>query len=55
LGDDGKAAYITVDGILYKGIFLRCWDENSKMWVQAFTALSGDGIALWGAGVALKK
>jgi len=55
LGDDGKTAHITVDGVLYKGVFLRCYDENNKGWVQAFTALSGDGVALWGAGVALKK
>jgi arabinan endo-1,5-alpha-L-arabinosidase len=55
LGGDGKTAHITVDGVLYKGVFLRCWDEDKKMWVQAFTALSGDGVALWGAGAALKQ
>lgn len=52
--DDGKTAYITVDGILYKGVFLRCYDEDKRAWVQAFTALSEDGIALWGAGAAVK-
>jgi arabinan endo-1,5-alpha-L-arabinosidase len=50
LGSDGKTAHITVDGVLYKGVFLRCYDEDRKKWVQAFTALSADGIALWGAG-----
>jgi len=49
LGSDGKTAHITIDGILYKGVFLRCYSEDIKEWVQAFTALSADGIALWGA------
>jgi len=50
LGSDGKIANIVINGILYKGVFLRCYDEDQKQWVQAFTALSDDGIALWGAG-----
>jgi len=50
LGSDGRTARITIDNILYKGIFLRCYDEDSDQWVQAFTALSAEGIALWGAG-----
>jgi arabinan endo-1,5-alpha-L-arabinosidase len=49
LGGDGKTAYITLDGVLYKGVFLRSWDDDHKKWVQAFTALSANGIALWGA------
>jgi arabinan endo-1,5-alpha-L-arabinosidase len=54
LGDDGKTARVTVDGVLYKGVFLRCWDDDRKMWTQAFTALSETGVALWGAGAAVK-
>jgi arabinan endo-1,5-alpha-L-arabinosidase len=50
LGSDGKTAHITIGGVLYKGVFLRCYDEDNTMWVQAFTALSDTGIALWGAG-----
>jgi arabinan endo-1,5-alpha-L-arabinosidase len=50
LGSDAQTAHITVDGVLYKGVFLRCYDEDKKKWVQAFTALSVGGIALWGAG-----
>jgi len=49
LGSDGKTARITLDDILYKGVFLRCYDEEKNQWVQAFTALSADGTALWGA------
>jgi arabinan endo-1,5-alpha-L-arabinosidase len=52
LGSDGKTASITIGGVLYKGVFLRCWDEDNTVWIQAFTALSNTGIALWGAGAA---
>jgi len=55
LGDDGKTAYITVDDTLFKGVFLRCYDEDKRAWVQAFTAMSQNGIALWGAGAAVKQ
>jgi arabinan endo-1,5-alpha-L-arabinosidase len=49
LKPDGKTAHITLDNKLYKGLFLRCFDEYHRVWVYAFTALSDDGIALWGA------
>jgi len=55
LKSDGQTAYITIDEILYKGVFLRCYDEDKEQWVMAFTALSADGIALWGAGAALAR
>jgi arabinan endo-1,5-alpha-L-arabinosidase len=55
LGDNGKTAYITVDGVLHKGVFLRSFDEDGRAWVMAFTALSRDGIALWGAGAAGRR
>jgi len=49
LKSDGRTARIMLGGKLYKGFFLRCWDEYHSLWVYAFTALSSDGIALWGA------
>ena len=55
LGSDGKTAAITIDGVLYKGVFLRSYDGDNKIWVQAFTALSQDGDALWGAGATVGK
>jgi len=54
LGSDGKTAHITLNGVLYKGVFLRCYDGDAGKWVQAFTALSQDGAALWGAGIGRK-
>jgi len=49
LGTDGKTARITLGGKLYKGVFLRSYDEYHSVWVYSFTAMSSDGIALWGA------
>jgi arabinan endo-1,5-alpha-L-arabinosidase len=49
LKSDKKTAHINVGGKLYKGVFLRCYDEYHAIWVYAFTAMSSDGIALWGA------
>jgi arabinan endo-1,5-alpha-L-arabinosidase len=49
LGADGKTAHITLGGKLYKGVFLRSYDEYHSVWVYAFTAMSSDGFALWGA------
>jgi len=46
---DKKTAHITLGGKLYKGVFLRCYDEYHSVWVYAFTAMSSDGISLWGA------
>jgi len=55
LGSDNKTANITLNGVPYNGVFLRCYDEDNNQWVQAFTAMSQDGIALWGAGVVINK
>jgi arabinan endo-1,5-alpha-L-arabinosidase len=49
LKSDEKTAQIRLDGKLYKGLFLRCYDEYHAVWVYAFTAMSEDGTALWGA------
>ncbi|MCL2031525.1 MAG: glycoside hydrolase family 43 protein, partial [Oscillospiraceae bacterium] len=53
LGGDGKTARVTLNGTRFDGVFLRSWDADNGMWVQAFTALSANGTALWGAGAAL--
>jgi arabinan endo-1,5-alpha-L-arabinosidase len=53
LGADGYTLDIVLDGKAYNGRFLRCYDKDNSMWVMAFTALSAEGIAVWGAGVAL--
>jgi arabinan endo-1,5-alpha-L-arabinosidase len=55
LKPDEKTAHIMLDGKLYKGLFLRCYDEYHSMWVYAFTAMSEDGIALWGTTMGIRN
>ncbi|MCL2202613.1 MAG: glycoside hydrolase family 43 protein [Defluviitaleaceae bacterium] len=50
---DGTTFNITVDGVAYRGRLLRSYASDHGRWVMSFTAMSAEGIALWGAGVAL--
>lgn len=45
---DNQAA-ITVGGKTYKGVFVREWDGTSERVVVTFTAMSGEGITIWGS------
>lgn len=40
---------LTIDGVSYTGVLLRQWDNGKKQYVMTFTALSKDGIAIWGS------
>ncbi|MDR1001018.1 MAG: family 43 glycosylhydrolase [Clostridiales bacterium] len=51
LSDDRKTAIIKLNGVRYEGVFLRQWDNDNSKWVQAFTAISDDGVEIWGQGV----
>ncbi|XEC94526.1 LamG-like jellyroll fold domain-containing protein [Paenibacillus tarimensis] len=42
-------ASIIVDGIVYNGVFVRMWDPVSERKVMTFTAMSGEGVAVWGS------
>ena len=42
-------AEITVDGNTYDGVFVRQWDPTSEQYVMAFTALSKEGVSVWGS------
>jgi arabinan endo-1,5-alpha-L-arabinosidase len=53
LQDDGFTMTVTADGAEYNGRLLRCYDKDNGMWVNAITAMTADGLALWGAGAAL--
>jgi arabinan endo-1,5-alpha-L-arabinosidase len=53
LGEDRKSVHISIDGVLYKGVFLRSYDEYHAQWVNTFTALSPQGIAIWGASLSI--
>lgn len=38
----------------YKGVFLNQWDETSKTYVMTFSALSNEGVAIFGSKLAKK-
>lgn len=42
-------ATITVGGATYKGVFVREWDGTTASGVMTFTAMSGEGITIWGS------
>ncbi|MDQ6419601.1 LamG-like jellyroll fold domain-containing protein [Paenibacillus sp. LHD-117] len=44
-----NTAEITLDGATYKGVFVRGWDPVSESYVMTFTALSGEGVSIWGS------
>ena len=47
-------AELTIDGHTYNGVFVREWDPVSKSNVMTFTALSNEGISVWGSRLADK-
>ena len=46
-------ASLTLAGVTYHGEFLRAWDDDTQVWVLTFTALSGNGVAVWGSKIAI--
>lgn len=42
-------AIITIDGSTYHGVFLKQWDRGLEKDVLTFSALSDQGIAVWGS------
>lgn len=52
---DEHMAKLIIDGTEYNGVFLREWNEAAAASVMTFTALSGEGVALWGSHVSPEK
>lgn len=48
----GNVATLTLQRIVYRGVFTRQWDDDNRVWVRAFTALSAGGVTVWGSEVA---
>lgn len=46
---DDTRVTITVDGNQYKGVFVRQWDPESQDYTMTFSALSQQGVAIWGS------
>lgn len=45
-------AEITIDGFTYDGVFIRQWDPTSERYVMTFTAMSTEGVTIWGSRLA---
>ncbi len=43
---------LTLGGVVYRGVFVQVWDDDNQEWVMSFTALSSDGVSVWGCKVA---
>lgn len=48
-------AKLTIEGAEYSGVFLREWNEAASSEVMTFTALSAEGVAVWGSHVSPEK
>lgn len=40
---------LALEGVTYRGVFTTQWDDENGAWVYSFSALSTDGVALWGS------
>ncbi|WP_410511476.1 glycoside hydrolase family 43 protein [Paenibacillus sp. BR2-3] len=49
------AAELTIDGAVYKGVFLKEWNEGTGTYVMTFTATGKEGISIWGSHVTTDK
>ncbi|HEU4322636.1 MAG TPA: family 43 glycosylhydrolase [Roseiflexaceae bacterium] len=45
-------AELTLGGVRYEGVFLRQWNPDSAGYVMTFSALSRQGVAVWGSRLA---
>ena len=45
---------LTIDGVDYKGVLLKQWDEFGLKNVMTFSVLSEEGISIWGSGYEAK-
>ncbi|MBT2757383.1 family 43 glycosylhydrolase [Mesobacillus foraminis] len=52
--DSHNTAIITIGGATYTGVFVRQWDPTSERYVMAFTALSKEGVSVWGSKIESK-
>jgi beta-xylosidase len=48
----GRYAQLTINGVVYRGVFSRQWDDDNRTWVLAFSAVASSGVAVWGSKVA---
>jgi|GEM_PF-739529 len=44
---------LSLGGITYRGVFAKLWDDDNGVWVNTFSALSSNGVSVWGSKVAI--
>jgi len=49
---DARFIDITIDDVLYQGVVSHQWNEDAERFVMTFTAMSHEGISIWGSKVA---
>jgi beta-xylosidase len=54
LSRDG-AFTVELNGSVHHGVFTTEWDDDHGAWVHAFSALSRDGVAVWGSQTVVAK
>lgn len=42
-------AELKIGGTTYKGVFVKGWDPTAEQYVMTFTAMSEEGVTIWGA------
>jgi arabinan endo-1,5-alpha-L-arabinosidase len=52
---DDHTAELTIGGSTFKGVFLKEWNEATVSNVMTFTAVSEDGISIWGSHVSVME
>ncbi len=52
---DGRDIRLTLGGTQYRGVLSHQWDFDNGVWVICFSALSSDGVALWGSQKAVSR
>ncbi len=48
---DDYRVELSIDNNTYDGVFIRQWDPTSESWVMTFSAMSGEGVVIWGSHV----
>jgi beta-xylosidase len=46
---------VVLDGVTYRGVFTNEWDDDHGAWVSSFSAISSDGVAVWGSQTVVAK